>query len=67
MRPSLVLRPSRASRLGIAIATLCPLAAAGLQVKFLGFIAPTAMLLGLAALTLVSAALLAPEPETAAP
>jgi hypothetical protein len=40
----------------LVIAAICPLAAAGLQIRFLGFIGPTAILLGVGILTLVAAA-----------
>lgn len=48
-------RPSGAGRLVVAIAALCPLGAAGLQLRFLGFIPPTAVLLADGALALVAA------------
>ncbi len=42
----------------VVIAALCPLAAAGLQIGFLGFIGPTAILLGIGILALVAGATL---------
>ena len=49
------LRVAAGARLILVLAALCPLGAAGLQMRFLGFIAPTAILLFVAALTLVAA------------
>jgi hypothetical protein len=54
----LAARPGPATRLVLAIVAIAPIAAAGLQVRFVGFIPPTAMLLGVAALTLLGAAIL---------
>jgi hypothetical protein len=48
-------------RLILTFTALCPLAAAGLQVRFLGFIAPTAILLAVTVLTLAAAAVRPPE------
>ena len=42
-------------RLIMVLAALCPLGAAGLQICFLGFIPPTAILVTVAALTLMAA------------
>ena len=52
----LVLRPADVARPILMIAALCPLAAAGLQVRFIGFVPPTALLVVLGVLTLASAA-----------
>ena len=51
---AVVLRPGDAARPVLVIAALCPLAAAGLQLWFIGFVPPTALLLALGALTLIS-------------
>jgi hypothetical protein len=48
-------RPLGAGKIILAIAALYPLAAAALQVHFLGFIPPTAILLGVAGLALAAA------------
>lgn len=55
------LRPSPTGRLVLAIAAACPLAGAALQLRFLGFIPPTGILLALGVLTLVAAAVLPGE------
>ncbi len=49
--------PSAKSRFVVAFAGLCPLGAAVLQLVYIGFIPPTAILLGIAALSFVAAAL----------
>lgn len=49
-------RPIPGGRAVLAIASLAPLAAAGLQVRYLGFIPPTLLLLALGLLTLVAGA-----------
>ena len=51
----LALRPAEVARPILVIAALCPLAAAGLQVRFIGFVPPTALLLSVGVLTLLSA------------
>lgn len=50
----------RGGWLVLALAAINPLVAAGLQVKFLGFIGPTAILIALGCLTLAAAAALGP-------
>jgi hypothetical protein len=56
-------RPSATARAILWIAALAPLAAAGLQLRFLGFIPPTAILITLGALTLAAGALLGSQPQ----
>ena len=51
-------RPSAVGRLVLVLAALCPLSAAGLQLRFLGFIPPTGLLLMVGGLTLIGAAVL---------
>jgi hypothetical protein len=51
-------RPTAPGRLILVIAAFCPFGAAGLQLWFLGFIPPTAILLAVGGLTLVAAAAL---------
>ncbi len=51
-------RPSTSSRAVLAIAALAPLAGAGLQLRFIGFVPPTAILIALGGLTLAAAAAL---------
>ncbi len=46
------------SRLILAIAALCPIGAALLQIRFLGFIPPTGILLGVGGIALVAAGVL---------
>lgn len=48
-------RPTRVGPVVLAIAAVAPLAAAGLQLRFIGFVPPTAILLALGALTLAAA------------
>ena len=55
------LRPGNAARLILVIAAICPVGAAGLQIWFLGFIAPTGILLGVGGLTLIASAALPPD------
>ncbi len=50
------IRPADVARPILMIAALCPLAAAGLQVGFIGFVPPTALLIALGVLTLACAA-----------
>jgi hypothetical protein len=52
----LALRPGDVARPILMIAALCPLGAAGLQIRFIGFVPPTALLITLGVLTLASAA-----------
>jgi hypothetical protein len=47
----------------LAVAALTPLGAAGLQMRFLGFIPPTALLIALGSITLTAAALLGRDPQ----
>lgn len=54
-------RPAPIGRLILVIAALSPLGAAGLQLRFIGFVPPTAILLGLSAVTLAAAAVLPPK------
>ena len=49
------IRGATGGRMIMVLAALCPLGAAGLQIRFLGFIPPTAILLTVAALTVVAA------------
>jgi hypothetical protein len=51
-------RPARSSRLIVAVAALCPLGAVALQLRFIGFILPTAILLVLSTLTLTAASVI---------
>jgi hypothetical protein len=53
---ALALRPSEVARPILTIAALCPIIAAGLQLWFIGFVPPTALLIALGVLTLLSAA-----------
>ena len=57
----LALRPADVGRPILVIAALCPLAAAGLQLKFIGFIPPTGLLIALGVLTWASAAMWSPR------
>ncbi len=50
-------RPGRSARPILAFAALCPLGAAALQIRFIGFVAPTAVLLALGAITALAAAI----------
>ena len=52
----LALRPSDVARPILVIVALCPLCAAGLQLKFIGFVPPTGFLLALGILTCAAAA-----------
>jgi hypothetical protein len=54
-------RPAPPGRPILVIAAACPLGAAALQLRFIGFVFPTAILLAVGALTLTAAAVLAPE------
>jgi hypothetical protein len=54
-------RPAPPGRLVLVIAAFCPLGAAALQLLFIGFVPPTALLLTVGALTLGAAVLLAPK------
>jgi len=63
----LALRPSGGRRSLLAIAALCPLSAAALQLRFIGFIPPTGILLAVAGLTLLGAAVSPSAPAPAAP
>lgn len=51
-------RPSAPGRIIVATAALCPIGAACLQLWFLGFVPPTAILFGIGALALTSAGIL---------
>ncbi len=55
-------RPARSSRLIVAVAALCPLGAVALQLRFIGFILPTAILLVLSTLTLTAASVIPANP-----
>jgi len=57
----LTLRPADVARPILVIAALCPLAAAGLQMKFIGFIPPTGLLIALGVLAWASAAMRPPR------
>jgi hypothetical protein len=52
------LRPRGPARIILAVAAICPFAAAGLQLRFIGFIPPTAILIGVGVMTLVAAIIL---------
>ncbi len=52
------LRPGGPARIILTVAAICPLAAAGLQIRFVGFIPPTAILIGVCVVTLIGAMLL---------
>ena len=52
----LALRPEDVARPILVIAAICPLSAAALQLRFIGFVPPTAILIALGILTWVSAA-----------
>ena len=54
-------RPSALGRIILVIAALGPLSAAALQLRFIGFVPPTAILIGVALLTLTAAALMKPD------
>lgn len=58
---TVALRPADVGRPILVIAALCPLAAAGLQLKFIGFIPPTGLLMALGVLTWASAAMWSPR------
>jgi hypothetical protein len=49
-------RKNDVARAILVIAAVCPLAAAGLQIRFIGFIPPTALLIGLGVLAVAAAA-----------
>lgn len=55
-------RPAASSRSILAVASACPLSAAGLQVRYIGFVLPTAILITVGLLTLAGAAVLPPPP-----
>ena len=50
-------RPGRSARLILGLAALCPLGAAGLQIHFIGFVAPTAVLLAVGVTTAAASAI----------
>jgi len=52
------LRPVGPARIILAVAALCPLGAAGLQIRFTGFIYPTAVLIGVGVATWIAAMVL---------
>ncbi len=52
----LTLRPADVARPILVIAALCPFAVAGLQIRFIGFIPPTGLLITLGILTWAGAA-----------
>lgn len=58
--------PVPLARLILVIAAFSPLGAAGLQLRFIGFVPPTAILLAVGALTLGAAAVLPPRPPAPA-
>ena len=49
------IRPGPAARLILGVAAACPLGAAGLQIRFIGFVTPTAILLAVGFVTLTAA------------
>ena len=51
-------RPGVMGRILLPLAALSPLGVAGLQLRFIGFVPPTAILLGVAGLTFTAAAVL---------
>ncbi|KPK55692.1 MAG: hypothetical protein AMS21_13370 [Gemmatimonas sp. SG8_38_2] len=53
-------RPDRLGRIVVGIAALCPFGAAGLQLRFIGFVPPTAILLAIGLLAACAAAVLPP-------
>ncbi len=53
-------RPMPRDRLLLAVAAFCPIGAALLQIRFLGFIPPSAILLALGAFTLTAAVVIPP-------
>jgi hypothetical protein len=53
-------RPGGPARIILTVAAICPLAAAGLQIRFIGFIPPTAILIGVGIVTLIGASVLPP-------
>lgn len=60
----IAIRPTPVGRVILAIAACSPLAGAGLQLVFIGFVPPTAILLVLGTITLLAAALLRTDPIT---
>ena len=58
------LRPIGPARIILAVAAICPFAAAGLQIRFLGFIPPTPILIGVGVVTLLGAMVLPPTRVT---
>lgn len=58
------LRPAGPARIILAAASICPFADAGLQVRFLGFIPPTSILIGVGVVTLIGAMVLPPARVT---
>jgi hypothetical protein len=57
----LAVRPCAIARPLLVVASLCPIGAAMLQLRFLGFVPPTGILFGVGALTLVAAAVTPPS------
>lgn len=60
-------RPSPVGRLILPVAVLSPLGAAGLQLRTIGFVPPTAILLTLGLLTMAAAVVLVPARQRAEP
>lgn len=56
----LAFRPSGPARIILVVVAIYPLAAAGLQIRFIGFILPTALLIGVGIVTLIGAMVLPP-------
>ena len=54
----LAAKPSPVTRLILGITAIAPIAAAGLQLRFIGFIQPTSILIAVAVVTLLGAAIL---------
>ncbi len=48
-------RPGGPARIILVVAAICPLATAGPQIRFIGFIPPTAILIGVGIVTLIGA------------
>lgn len=58
------LQPTSVARIVLPIAAVCPLVVAGLQVHFIGFVPPTAILIGIGVLALAAAAAWPPARRT---
>lgn len=56
-------RPARRMKWVVGIAAFCPLGAAALQVRYIGFIPPTAILLTIGTLAVAAAVVMDPRPD----